>query len=146
MFNHLYKKYDQFKDDKKGIGSKSRQHQPVKYESNQNSQPTSGSGLKITHTPDSVNDDKSELDNANLNKKVKKVENGKQLRNLKLKSVGLVIIFLVLYGLATFALNLYISIMNKGVVEFKQTGYEVFTYYSTVNMFMLAYKDKNILK
>lgn len=78
LFNHLNKKYDEFKDNDQGINSKSRGQQLVKFDSShQNSQPTSGSGLKIANGPDSIHDEKSELDNANLNKKVKKVENGK---------------------------------------------------------------------
>lgn len=36
--------------------------------------------------------------------------------------------------------------MNKGIIELKNSGYEIFQYYSTVNMYLLVYKDRNILK
>lgn len=63
-----------------------------------------------------VNDLNQEQDNANLNKKVKKVENGKELTHLKLKSIVYVIIFLVLYGISSFGLNLYTSVINKEII------------------------------
>lgn len=50
-----------------------------------------------------------EMENANLNKKVKKVEIGEQLTKIKVKSIIFIIIFLVAYGLSSFAFNIFMS-------------------------------------
>lgn len=52
--------------------------------------------------------------------------------------------FFILYGAISFGLNAYIEIANKGVLEMKDSGYEIFTYYSSIVTYMLAYKDRKI--
>ena len=89
-----------------------------------------------------VNDLNQEQDNANLNKKVKKVENGKELTHLKLKSIVYVIIFLVLYGISSFGLNLYTSVINKQIIEYKEAGHEIFQYFSAINIYLISMKDR----
>ena len=57
----------------------------------------------------------SELDevgNNNLNKKVKKVIVGEKLRNIKIKSIILIIVFLLIYGASSFGLNIHTSNTN----------------------------------
>lgn len=65
---------------------------------------------------------------------------------MKLKLIVYVVVFLVLYGLAAFGLNLYASIINKSIHEYKESGYEIFQYYSAININMIAFKDRAILK
>ena len=64
-------------------------------------------------------EEKLESDNANLNKKVKKVENGRDLTNLKIKSVIFLVVFLLVFGLSSVGLNLYIDLINKELNEFE---------------------------
>lgn len=93
---------------------------------------------------DGIVQDDQEEDNANLNKKVKKVENGKELENLKFRSIIYVVIFLILYGMASFGLNMYTSLINKQIIAFKDTGHDIFQYYSAINIYYLSMKDKSI--
>lgn len=56
-----------------------------------------------------VDDNENDEINANLNKKVKKVTVGTDLRNIKIKSIVLVVVFLLIFGTTSFGLNIYIS-------------------------------------
>ena len=85
------------------------------------------------------------MGNANLNKKVKKVENGRDLTNLKVKSIVLLTVFLLTFGLSSFGLNLYISLINQQVKKFEADGYKIFSFYSIPNIQMLLLKDRALL-
>ncbi len=70
-----------------------------------------------------------EAENANLNKKVKKVEIGEQLTKIKVKSIIFIIIFLVVYGLSSFAFNIFMSESIAGISAYKDKGYnQLFKY------------------
>lgn len=95
--------------------------------------------------PDAViNEDAHEQDNANLNKKVKKVVIGKELTNLKIKSIVFVVVFLFLYGMTSLGLSMYTSIINKQIIEYKSTGNEIFQYYSAINIEYISMKERAI--
>lgn len=57
-----------------------------------------------------------------------------------------VIVFLVLYGISSFGLNLYTAVINKSIYEYKDAGYSIFQYYASINIYVLAMKDRAILK
>jgi hypothetical protein len=107
------------------------------------------SGFKMANTAQAsdgivTQDEKEDLDKANLNKRVKKVEKGKELTNLKFKSIACVIVFLILYGASAFGFNLYTSIINKSIANYKDIGVSIFQYYSALNIYVLSMKDKAI--
>lgn len=84
-----------------------------------------------------------EVENANLNKKVKKVEIGEQLTKIKVKSIIFIIIFLVVYGLSSFAFNIFMSSSIISISNYKDKGYnQLFKYVPNLEIAVLAMHDK----
>ena len=75
---------------------------------------------------------------------MKKVENGKELNNLKFRSIIFIIVFLFICGAISFGLNAYVKTVNDGVLEMKDSGHGVFTYYSSIICYMIIYKDRKV--
>ncbi len=58
---------------------------------------------------------------------------GKQLTKLKFKSMILTIVFLLIYGISSFALNIFISTTISSIADYKDTGYnQLFQYIPTL--------------
>jgi len=57
-----------------------------------------------------------------------------------------VVVFLVLYGMSAFGFNLYTSVINKSIDNFKTMGVSIFQYYSAFNIYAISMKDKAIYK
>jgi len=61
--------------------------------------------------------------NANLNKKIKKIEFGDQIKKMRTVALILIIVFLLLVGGALLTINIYTSISLKNYKTFQELGY-----------------------
>lgn len=57
-----------------------------------------------------------------------------------------IVIFLFLYGMTSFGLSLYTSLINKQIIEYKNIGQEIFQYYSAINIEYMSMKDRALKK
>jgi hypothetical protein len=53
-------------------------------------------------------------------------------------------IYLILYGLSAFGFNLYTTITNNQLKTYKDAGYLIFQYYSSMNIYLLSMTDRAI--
>ena len=113
---------------------------------NEENAPLTSTAHNFLKESDDPTNEKEEIANANLNKKVKKVIVGKELRNIKIKSIVLVVVFLIIYGTTSFALNIHISDATYKVKKFEEAGYEIFQYYSVMQIYFVAMKERHLFE
>ena len=145
LFSNLGDKYHKlssngFEEDKQDNS------QGAKSIENEETIPMGSTAQNFLKESDDQTNEKEEIANANLNKKVKKVIVGKELRNIKIKSIVLVIVFLVIYGTTSFALNIHISDATFKVKKFEEAGYEIFQYYSVMQIYSVAMKERRLFE
>jgi len=74
--------------------------------------------------------------NANLNKKIKKIEFGDQIKKMRTVALILIIVFLLLVGGALLTINIYTSISLKNYKTFQELGYTTMQNGSVINILL----------
>jgi predicted PurR-regulated permease PerM len=72
--------------------------------------------------------------NANLNKKIKKIELGDQIKKMRTVALAMIIVYLLLVGVGILAINIYATVSLQNYRAFQELGYSTMRNGSLVNI------------